>query len=665
PASCLLLVLAGFVAYLVNPLLAARILQFLLTFLPGNVHVRFIAIVAAITLLCLLLVFKVRRNLLLLFLVGLAVFPPLWYTYIDSAYSTAVAYALGWFLLLSYRQGSRIWEELLDREKNELRSGWLKYTGTTLFLMLLFALLLPKSIPPVPLPSFQMWVDNTFPFVASLRGGQARNVRGTGGEYGLHVAGFGQAERLGGPLVQDDIVLLEVKATRPLYLRGTVRRDYTGMSWLGTGGEAPWEPAAAEGVLQTYLRPVKVTITHTRLLTSTVFTPFTAAEIRNIKAPLFVTAGGGVFTAEAVPLKNTYTVFGAIPGYRGDFSALESDESSDGLAAWTALPGRLPSRVAELAAAVTAGKTGVYAKMKALEHYLRTNFTYSETASPLPDETDFVDFFLFTEKRGYCTSFASALAVMARTLGIPTRYVQGFALPSSPDDDNIYRVRGIHAHAWVEAYLPGIGWLPFEATPGFPTNDTLPALEPLDPSPPDREEPPLPEEPPEADRPQDREQLPAVLRAAGLILAAACVLLVLALAALLVKRRLLLVKNLQRVQTLPPRRQAVVYYNLALAMLEGLGLGKIPGETPREYSRRIHRQIYDWKLDFRQITEGINLALYTGEDKIPEWLPEESKAFFTVMFKRYTVQAGRLAAFINIYLRRRYLSDSYFRQFWP
>ncbi|NLN06958.1 MAG: hypothetical protein GX167_04995 [Firmicutes bacterium] len=664
PAFGLFLVLAGFVTYLADPLLATRILQFLLTFLPGNVHVRFIALVAAITFLCLLLVAKVKKNLLPLFLVGLAVFPPLWYTYIDSAYSTAVAYALGWFLLLSYRQGSRIWDGLQGSDKRQLLSGWLKYTGTTLVYMFLIALLLPKNIPPLPLTSFQLWVDVTFPFVANLRGGQARNVRGTGGEFGLHVAGFGRSERLGGPLVRDDTVLLEVKATRPLYLRGTVRRDYTGMSWLGTGGEEQWEPAAEEGVLQAYLRPVKVTVTHTRLLTSTVFTPYVVTEIRNIKAPLFVTAGGGVFMEETVPLKNSYTVYGKVPGYRGNLSSLESGEPSYALAAWTALPGKLPTRVAQLAATVTAGQKGFYAKMKALEQYLRTNYTYSETASPLPDGEDFVDFFLFTEKQGYCTSFASALAVMARTLGIPTRYVQGFALPSSPDDDGIYRVRSIHAHAWVEAYLPGIGWLPFEATPGFPTNDALPVLAQPAPVPLEPENQPPQKEPAAASGQPGGEQLPTVLRATGLFLATACVLAFLAVAALLVGRRLRLLQNLQRIQTLSPRMQAVAYYNLALAMLDGLGLGKIPGETPLEYSRRIHRRIYDWKFDFRKISEGVNLALYSRQGATPEWLPEECKAFFAVMFKRYTVQAGKINAFIKIYLHRKYLSDSFFRQFW-
>ena len=163
-------------------------------------------------------------------------------------------------------------------------------------------------------------------------------------------------------------------------------------------------------------------------------------------------------------------------GYSGDFASLENREEPAFASGsiWLSLHGGLPARVRELAAEITENAEGHYAKMQALTAYLRGTYPYAEDPAPLPENRDFVDFFLFEEKKGYCTYFATALAVMARTVGIPTRYVQGFIIPETADADGIYRLTGSSAHAWVEAYIPGLGWLPFEATPRYPAMDTLP-----------------------------------------------------------------------------------------------------------------------------------------------------------------------------------------------
>lgn len=82
-----------------------------------------------------------------------------------------------------------------------------------------------------------------------------------------------------------------------------------------------------------------------------------------------------------------------------------------------------------------------------------------------PDNRDFVSWFLLDERQGYCTSFATAMAVMARMVGLPSRYVEGYA--ATPDADGVARVTQQNAHAWVEIYFTGFGWLPFDPTPGI------------------------------------------------------------------------------------------------------------------------------------------------------------------------------------------------------
>jgi len=134
-------------------------------------------------------------------------------------------------------------------------------------------------------------------------------------------------------------------------------------------------------------------------------------------------------------------------------------------ARFTQLPDTLPQRVFDLAKEITEGLTSDFEKAQAVERFLRENFRYSLNVDSLPFGEDFVDYFLFEMDEGYCTYFASAMAILLRCVGIPTRYVVGYLLPSTRVNDDYFLVTGEHAHAWVDVYLEGFGWLPFEPTP--------------------------------------------------------------------------------------------------------------------------------------------------------------------------------------------------------
>ncbi len=133
---------------------------------------------------------------------------------------------------------------------------------------------------------------------------------------------------------------------------------------------------------------------------------------------------------------------------------------------YTNLPNTLPVRVKELAYEITKEEDTRYDKLKAIEAYL-LEYEYSHTPGKKPEDADFVDYFLFDNKKGYCTSFATSMAVLGRSIGIPTRYVEGFAVNYEDRDDIGFLVRNSDAHAWVEAYFDGVGWIPFEATPPY------------------------------------------------------------------------------------------------------------------------------------------------------------------------------------------------------
>ncbi|HYM97676.1 MAG TPA: transglutaminase domain-containing protein [Candidatus Sulfotelmatobacter sp.] len=114
-----------------------------------------------------------------------------------------------------------------------------------------------------------------------------------------------------------------------------------------------------------------------------------------------------------------------------------------------------------------AGATTPYDKASAIEAYLRDPNRYTYTLNPPtpPTGTDPLDYFLFTSKRGDCQYFASAMGDMLRSLGIPTRLVNGSGPGEFDQATQSYVVRGEDAHTWVESYFPAYGWISFEPTP--------------------------------------------------------------------------------------------------------------------------------------------------------------------------------------------------------
>ncbi len=143
-------------------------------------------------------------------------------------------------------------------------------------------------------------------------------------------------------------------------------------------------------------------------------------------------------------------------------------------------------------------KTGsVIEKIAYVKEYLLENTQYSLTPGRLPEDKDFIEYFVYQNKVGYCAHYASAATLMLRSLGVPARYVEGYAVGS----EAIYRSAGLqettrytnssrkptvvgqyevnvmdyNAHAWVEVYFDYCGWVPVEFTPGsiVDYNDTV------------------------------------------------------------------------------------------------------------------------------------------------------------------------------------------------
>ncbi|HEX6034499.1 MAG TPA: transglutaminase domain-containing protein [Anaerolineales bacterium] len=131
------------------------------------------------------------------------------------------------------------------------------------------------------------------------------------------------------------------------------------------------------------------------------------------------------------------------------------------------LPKSVPERVHQLAREITQGKVTAYDKAKAIEAFLRS-YPYDLEVPIPPEEQDVADYFLFDLKKGYCDYYATAMVVLARSSGLPARFVSGYASGSYDAASAVYIVRELHAHSWAEVYFPEIGWIEFEPTAGQP-----------------------------------------------------------------------------------------------------------------------------------------------------------------------------------------------------
>ena len=130
------------------------------------------------------------------------------------------------------------------------------------------------------------------------------------------------------------------------------------------------------------------------------------------------------------------------------------------------VPESVPQRVHDLTHEVIRGADNDFDRVMAIRDYL-LQFPYTLNTVPVPRDVCFVDHFLFEGQQGYCVYFASAMAIMARIAGVPSRYVEGFVSPATLTYRELTLITNMMAHAWAEVYLEGFGWLMVEATPTY------------------------------------------------------------------------------------------------------------------------------------------------------------------------------------------------------
>jgi transglutaminase-like putative cysteine protease len=158
-----------------------------------------------------------------------------------------------------------------------------------------------------------------------------------------------------------------------------------------------------------------------------------------------------------------------LPGTKGSGSSPMVDEELD--PRWKALPESVPSRVRLLGERLVSQAPYRLAAVQSIEAELARRMTYSLNSPVPPPTVDAVDDVLFVSHSGFCEQFASAEVVLLRAAGVPARMAVGFSGGES-GDDGFRTLRRADAHAWVEVWFPGVGWVTSDPTPAADATTT-------------------------------------------------------------------------------------------------------------------------------------------------------------------------------------------------
>src|SRR6202165_856304 len=175
-------------------------------------------------------------------------------------------------------------------------------------------------------------------------------------------------------------------------------------------------------------------------------------------------AGGAVYDLDTERPINRYEAESQLAEIDSDELRLAMNTAPGGMEQYLTMLQPLDIRSSNLSKEIAASAPSNYDKAAAVEQYLSTHFRYTlELPRSLPQDP--LANFLFERKKGHCEYFASSMAVMLRSLHIPSRIVTGFRGGEFNDLTGQYVVRASDAHSWVEAYFPGSGWISFDPTP--------------------------------------------------------------------------------------------------------------------------------------------------------------------------------------------------------
>ena len=312
------------------------------------------------------------------------------------------------------------------------------------------------------------------------------------------VTGFSDQVQLGaiGRIQQSQAIVMHVHIDNDrggyagLKWRGMSLSEFDGRTWknpgneilIGRGGNGRFDVFDAEqragnivGNLESAVRSsrqIRYSVSMEPIGTHVLFLASVPVMVFGRMREVGLDDSGGVWSLDGSHMLEGYTAVSLLPDMaERRREAAASQTITPVSLEYLRTPPQLDSRIPALARQITRGHDNAFDKAAAIELYLRKNFGYTLQLPATPPADPLANF-LFERKQGHCEYFASAMAIMLRTVGIPSRVVNGFRMGEYNDVTGSYIVRGRDAHSWVEAYIPGAGWTEFDPTPADALPDT-------------------------------------------------------------------------------------------------------------------------------------------------------------------------------------------------
>jgi transglutaminase-like putative cysteine protease len=295
--------------------------------------------------------------------------------------------------------------------------------------------------------------------------------------------GFTDRIQLGriGQIQQSSAVVMHIEIqndTRGVYdlkWRGIALSNFNGSEWSNSDDQIRLQPASdgsyrlapllkPHGAAPLTGRSIHYHVLMEPLGTNVFFLAEKPQSLQGNFRQVTMDGGGAVYDLDTDHPITRYDADSQLGEVDSDDLRLSPNTAPAGMEKYLELQPPPDGRIPKLAEEITSKAPSNYDKAVALEQYLSTHFGYTLELPHSPSK-DPVANFLFERKKGHCEYFASSMAVMLRSLHIPSRIITGFRGGEFNDLTGQYIVRASDAHSWVEAYFPGSGWISFDPTP--------------------------------------------------------------------------------------------------------------------------------------------------------------------------------------------------------
>lgn len=404
-----------------------------------------------------------------------------------------VAIGMGWLVT-----------DHFNRFRHKFPQGWRRLRAypvkiianiLVIFSLIILAGINMPSLQPTLTDPYTAWREwSGLPFAGSAAGAGGGILEAPGES----LSGYGREDdKLGGGFNFDYTPVMTVTTEERGYWRGETRTEYSGEGWVdrqrirGMENISPGEGLTGDLQSDVPTKKVKQSVVMLNdIKYPVIFGAYSIAQIDGLdpetEPPRLRWKSEGaelhLNLGDKQRYPKSYTVTSEMPVIPWDELIEKNDDELYGSgidSAYLQVPSNFPQRVKDLAEEVTIRGNTPYEKVMLLQQYLQGSFTYTNTPDLSKKKSrDFVDSFLFEIKEGYCDYYSTSMVMMTRSLGIPARWVKGYAPGNLPAENfasprtgeagaSTYTVTNADAHSWVEIYFGDYGWIPIETTPGF------------------------------------------------------------------------------------------------------------------------------------------------------------------------------------------------------